>query len=50
MLIKDSKDLPLIQSYDSIQALTQKLGKPEREHDLVVAVCILNYIFVMPCS
>ncbi|KAJ8617943.1 hypothetical protein MRB53_014129 [Persea americana] len=40
----DSKDLPLIQSYDSIQALTQKLGKPEREHDLVVASYVLGEI------
>eukprot|EP00268_Persea_americana_P041615 TRINITY_DN4154_c0_g1_i5.p1 TRINITY_DN4154_c0_g1~~TRINITY_DN4154_c0_g1_i5.p1 ORF type:complete len:512 (+),score=109.55 TRINITY_DN4154_c0_g1_i5:430-1965(+) len=43
-LLQDSKDLPLIQSYDSIQALTQKLGKPEREHDLVVASYVLGEI------
>ncbi|RWR89383.1 methyltransferase-like protein 17, mitochondrial isoform X1 [Cinnamomum micranthum f. kanehirae] len=43
-LLQDSKDLPLIQSYDSIQALTQKLGKTEREHDLVVASYVLGEI------
>nr|DAD17967.1 TPA_asm: hypothetical protein HUJ06_019430 [Nelumbo nucifera] len=38
-LLQDLKDLPLIHSYDSIQALTQNLEKSDREHDLVVAVC-----------
>lgn len=32
------KDLPLIHGYDSIQALSKKISKSEREHDLVIAV------------
>lgn len=43
-LLQGLKDLPLIQSYDSIQALAQKLGKSEKEHDLVVASYVLGEI------
>lgn len=36
------KNLPLIHSYDSIQALSQNISKSERKHDLVIAVsCFL---------
>ncbi|KAI3866806.1 hypothetical protein MKW92_050391 [Papaver armeniacum] len=38
------KDLPLIKSYDSIQALNQNIGKSEREHDLVIASYVLGEI------
>ncbi|KAJ9706293.1 hypothetical protein PVL29_001695 [Vitis rotundifolia] len=43
-LIQDQKNLPLIHSYDSIQALTQKISKSEREHDLVIASYVLGEI------
>lgn len=32
------KSLPLIQSYGSIQALSQDVKKSDRQHDLVIAV------------
>ncbi|KAI3862214.1 hypothetical protein MKX03_037384, partial [Papaver bracteatum] len=38
------KDLPLIKSYDSIQALNQNIGKSEWEHDLVIASYVLGEI------
>uniref|UniRef100_M1AWI6 Cytochrome C oxidase assembly protein cox11 n=1 Tax=Solanum tuberosum TaxID=4113 RepID=M1AWI6_SOLTU len=37
-LIKGLKNLPLIQSYGSIQALSQDVKKSDRQHDLVIAV------------
>ncbi|XP_071919885.1 rsm22-cox11 tandem protein 2, mitochondrial-like isoform X1 [Coffea arabica] len=43
-LIKDLKDLPFIQSYGSIQALTQSISKSERQHDLVIASYVLGEI------
>ncbi|CBI34552.3 Methyltransferase-like protein 17, mitochondrial [Vitis vinifera] len=43
-LIQDQKNLPLIHSYDSIQALTQNISKSEREHDLVIASYVLGEI------
>ncbi|MQL77229.1 hypothetical protein Taro_009634 [Colocasia esculenta] len=43
-LLQNSKNLPLIRSYDSIQALSQDLGKHEREHDLVIASYVLGEI------
>ncbi|KAA8525735.1 hypothetical protein F0562_007590 [Nyssa sinensis] len=43
-LVKDQKNLPLIKSYDSIQALTQNISKPDREHDLVIASYVLGEI------
>ncbi|KAM7525919.1 hypothetical protein LguiA_015821 [Lonicera macranthoides] len=43
-LIKDLKNLPLIQSYDSIQALTKNINKSDREHDLVIASYVLGEI------
>nr|DAD46326.1 TPA_asm: hypothetical protein HUJ06_004556 [Nelumbo nucifera] len=43
-LLQDLKDLPLIHSYDSIQALTQNLEKSDREHDLVVASYVLGEV------
>ncbi|XP_058104737.1 uncharacterized protein LOC131248473 isoform X2 [Magnolia sinica] len=43
-LLQDLKDLPLIQSYGSIQALTQNLEKGERDHDLVIASYVLGEI------
>lgn len=42
----DSKNLPLIRSYDSLQALSREIDKHERGHDLVIAVSpylFLNY-------
>lgn len=44
MLRKDIKNLPLIQSYDSIQALSQNINKSERQHDLVIASYVLGEI------
>jgi len=38
------KDLPLIHSYDSIQALSKDIGKSERGHDLVIAVSLFFWI------
>lgn len=43
-LIKDLKNLPLIQSYSSIQALTQSINKADRENDLVIASYVLGEI------
>nr|XP_043628666.1 uncharacterized protein LOC122600075 [Erigeron canadensis] len=43
-LIKDLKNLPLIQSYASIQELSQNISKPERKHDLVIASYVLGEI------
>lgn len=43
-LIKDLKDLPFIQSYGSIQALSQSINKSERQHDLVIASYVLGEI------
>ncbi|KAF8379988.1 hypothetical protein HHK36_027456 [Tetracentron sinense] len=43
-LIQDLKDLPLIRSYDSIQALTQNIEKSDREHDLVIASYVLGEV------
>lgn len=48
MFVVDIKNLPLIQSYGSIQALSQTINKSERRHDLVIAVSIiltLNILF-----
>lgn len=42
------KNLPLIHSYDSIQALNKSINKSERGHDLVIAVsCILLDFFLV---
>lgn len=42
------KNLPLIHSYDSIQALNKSINKSERGHDLVIAVsCILLDLFLV---
>ncbi|KVH91787.1 cytochrome c oxidase assembly protein CtaG/Cox11, partial [Cynara cardunculus var. scolymus] len=43
-LIKDLKNLPLIQSYGSIQALSQNISKSDRKHDLVIASYVLGEI------
>ncbi|GMH28836.1 hypothetical protein Nepgr_030679 [Nepenthes gracilis] len=43
-LIRDLKNLPLIHSYGSIQALNQDISKYEREHDLVIASYVLGEI------
>ncbi|KAG9457604.1 hypothetical protein H6P81_002112 [Aristolochia fimbriata] len=43
-LLQDVKDLPLIHSYDSIQSLSQTIGKNERRHDLVIASYVLGEI------
>ncbi|CAN6480690.1 unnamed protein product [Victoria cruziana] len=43
-LLQDVKGLPLIQNYESIQALSRKLEKHEREHDLVVCSYVLGEI------
>ncbi|OVA06321.1 Cytochrome c oxidase assembly protein CtaG/Cox11 [Macleaya cordata] len=43
-LLLGLKDLPLIKSYDNIQALTQNLDKSEREHDLVMASYVLGEV------
>ncbi|KAK9275972.1 hypothetical protein L1049_023248 [Liquidambar formosana] len=40
----DLKDLPLIRSFDSIQALNQNISKCEREHDLVIVSYLLGEI------
>ena len=47
-LTPDLKNLPLIKSYGSLQALTQDI-KTDRKHDLVIAVSIFiseNVIYV----
>jgi hypothetical protein len=38
------KNLPLIHSYDSIQALNKSINKSERGHDLVIASYVLGEI------
>nr|XP_010919278.1 LOW QUALITY PROTEIN: methyltransferase-like protein 17, mitochondrial [Elaeis guineensis] len=43
-LLQDLKDLPLIHSYDSIQALNRNLDKGDREHDLVISSYALGEI------
>lgn len=43
-LIKDLKNLPHIQSYASIQSLSQNISKSERKHDLVIASYVLGEI------
>ncbi|OAY59721.1 methyltransferase-like protein 17, mitochondrial [Manihot esculenta] len=43
-LIQGLKDLPLIHSYNSIQALTKSINKSEREHDLVIASYVLGEV------
>ncbi|XP_004511080.1 uncharacterized protein [Cicer arietinum] len=43
-LIQGLKNLPLIHSYDSIQALSKNIGKSERGHDLVIASYVLGEI------
>ncbi|KAI3859805.1 hypothetical protein MKX03_013680, partial [Papaver bracteatum] len=43
-LTSGMKGLPLIKSYDSIQALNQNIDKSEREHDLVIASYVLGEI------
>ena len=47
MACPGSKNLPLIQSYDNLQAMNRSIGKSEREHDLVIAVSLLKYIFLI---
>ncbi|KAK3211676.1 hypothetical protein Dsin_016382 [Dipteronia sinensis] len=47
MFIKDSsglKNLPLIHSYNSIQALSKHINKSERDHDLIIASYVLGEI------
>lgn len=39
------KNLPLIHSYSSIQALSKDISKSEREHDLVIAVSYVLILF-----
>ncbi|XP_039117522.1 LOW QUALITY PROTEIN: rsm22-cox11 tandem protein 2, mitochondrial-like [Dioscorea cayenensis subsp. rotundata] len=43
-LLGDLKNLPLIHSYDSIQALNRKLEKRDRAHDLVISSYALGEI------
>ncbi|CAN4127157.1 unnamed protein product [Withania somnifera] len=43
-LIKGLKNLPLIQSYGNIQALSQDVKKSDRQHDLVIASYVLGEI------
>ncbi|XVF53131.1 hypothetical protein PTKIN_Ptkin05aG0075400 [Pterospermum kingtungense] len=43
-LIQGLKNLPLIYSYISLQALTKDIRKSEREHDLVIASYVLGEI------
>lgn len=40
------QNLPLIHSYDSIQALSKSIGKSERGHDLVIAVSLFFWIYL----
>ncbi|ONK81826.1 uncharacterized protein A4U43_C01F33260 [Asparagus officinalis] len=44
ILLRDLKELPVIHSYDSIQALNRTLNKREREHDLVISSYALGEI------
>ncbi|GAV68691.1 Rsm22 domain-containing protein [Cephalotus follicularis] len=43
-LIQGLKDLPLIHSYSSLQALSKEINNSEREHDLVIASYVLGEI------
>ncbi|KAH6790686.1 copper ion binding / methyltransferase [Perilla frutescens var. frutescens] len=43
-LIRDLRELPLIQSYDSLQSLTKNLNKSGRQQDLVIASYVLGEI------
>ncbi|CAH9124917.1 unnamed protein product [Cuscuta epithymum] len=43
-LTRGLKNLPLIQSYSSLQALTQNIKKSNRQHDLVIASYVLGEI------
>ncbi|XVE64642.1 hypothetical protein DITRI_Ditri07aG0116800 [Diplodiscus trichospermus] len=43
-LIQGMKNLPLIHSYTSLQALAKEISKSEREHDLVIASYVLGEI------
>lgn len=43
-LLRDLKGLPIIHSYDNIQALSHNLDKCEREHDLVISSYALGEI------
>ncbi|KAJ8764873.1 hypothetical protein K2173_010338 [Erythroxylum novogranatense] len=43
-LIQGMKKLPVIHSYDSIQALSKRINKSDREHDLVIASYVLGEI------
>ncbi|XP_027354026.1 uncharacterized protein LOC113864476 [Abrus precatorius] len=43
-LIQGLKNLPLIHSYDSIQALSKSISKSDRGHDLVIASYVLGEI------
>ncbi|KAK9122201.1 hypothetical protein Syun_019818 [Stephania yunnanensis] len=43
-LLQGLKNLPLIQSYGSIQGLVQNVQKPDRKHDLVMASYVLGEI------
>ncbi|KAJ0049233.1 hypothetical protein Pint_14862 [Pistacia integerrima] len=43
-LTQGLENLPLIHSYDSIQALSKDIKKSEREHDLVIASYVLGEI------
>lgn len=47
-IILGLKDLPLIHSYNSIQALNKDISKSEREHDLVIAVSCILLRFLTP--
>lgn len=43
-LIQGLKNLPLIHSYNSIEALTKNIKKSERKHDIVIASYVLGEI------
>ncbi|EXC52362.1 Methyltransferase-like protein 17 [Morus notabilis] len=43
-LIQGLKNLPLIHSYESIEALSKKIKKSERKHDIVIASYVLGEI------
>ncbi|XP_057520443.1 uncharacterized protein LOC130800790 [Amaranthus tricolor] len=43
-LVRDFKNVPVIHSYRTILALTKKIKKAEREHDLVIASFVLGEI------
>lgn len=47
VIVLGLKNLPLIHSYNSIQALNKDIKKSEREHDLVIAVsCIFRILYL----